>query len=263
MKMRNLQGLVCGLAAIGVLLIAPPASASEWNWSFTPYMWLSDLGADVSINDKEIAEREVDIADLLDDTDFALMFRLEGQRGKHGLFADLLYLDQGDEDRRVPLGGPAAGTLVAKTDLETTILDLGGIYNPRGDGMGFALLYGARILDMDQEIDARVEVGPVTTVSRRLSASGTLYDALVGARYVSRFADRWLFNFRADASTGGSELTWSTIVGFGWSFGEGGRHALLGGYRYMEVEFDETDKNAEIESQLKLAGPYFAVKFGF
>jgi len=263
MKKRNLQGLVRGLAAIGVLLIAPPASASEWNWSFTPYFWLSGIGADVSINDQDLVDAKVDVDDLLDDTDFALMFRLEGQRGKHGMFVDLLYLDLGDDDRRVPLGGPGGGVLVAKSDLETTILDAGGIYNPRGDGMGFALLYGARIIDVDQEIDARVEVGPVTTASRRLEASNTLYDALLGMRYVSRFSDRWLFNFRADASTGGSELTWSALAGFGWTFGEGGRHALLGGYRYMKVELDETDQNAEIETRLELAGPYFAIKFGF
>lgn len=263
MTTRNVQRLACGLAAIGALLIAPPASAGDWNWSFTPYMWLSDLGADVSINDKEIAEREVDVADLLDDTDFALMFHLEGQGGKHGFFADLLYLDQGDDDRRVPLGGPAAGTLVAKTDLETTLIDAGGIYNPRGDGMGFALLYGARILDLDQEIDARVEVGPLTTQSKRIAASATLYDGLLGVRYVGKVADRWLFNFRADASTGGSELTWSTILGFGRSFGKDGRHALLGGYRYMEIEFDEKDARAEVETQLKLAGPYLALKIGF
>ena len=263
MRRRDLQRLLCSFGAIGALIAATPAAAGDWAWSITPYGWFTDVGADVSINDHEITEGEVDVADILDDTDFLIMGRLEAQNGKHGLFGDLLFLDLGDDDRVVPLPGPGSRQLVAKTDLETTILDLGGIYNPRGDGLGFALLYGARIIDMDQEIDARIEVGPGTTPSRRIEASGTLFDGLLGVRYVVQLSDRWLFNFRADASTGGSELTWSALVGAGWTFGEDGRHALLGGYRYMEVEFEEEDRNAEVETQLKLAGPYLAVKFGF
>ena len=263
MRGRDLRRLACCFGAIGALIVATPAAASDWAWSVTPYAWFTDVGSDVSINDHEIAESEVDVADILDDTDFLIMLRVEAQIGRHGLFGDLLYLDLGDEDRRVPLPGPAGGELIAKSDLETTILDLGGIYNPRGDGMGFAVLYGARIIDMDQEIDARVEIGPGTSPSRRIEASGTLYDALVGVRYVAQLSDRWLFNTRADASTGGSELTWSALLGAGWTFGEGGRHALLGGYRYMEIEFEEEDRGAEVETQLKLAGPYVAVKFGF
>jgi hypothetical protein len=250
-------------AAACLLFAATPATADDWTWNLTPYAWFTDVGADVSIHDHEIAESEVDVADILDDTDFLLMLRFEAQKGSHGLFGDLFFVDLGDEDRHRPLPGPAGGELVAKSDLEMTILDVGGIYNPRGDGLGFALLYGARILDLDQEIDARVEAGPITTPSRRIEASGTLLDGLLGVRYVGQVSDRWLFNFRADASAGGSELTWSALAGAGWTFGEGGRHALLGGYRYMEIEFEEEDQRAEVETQLKLAGPYFAVKFGF
>lgn len=263
MSKRNLKTLAGALATTGALLAATPATASDWAWSVTPYAWFSDVGADVSINDKDFVDSKTDVSDILDDTDFLLMLRVEAQKGKHGVFGDLLFLDLGDDDRRVPLSGPAGGTLVAKTDLETTILDIGGIYNPRGDGTGFALLYGMRILDVDQEIDARIDFGPVSSPSRRFDASGTLYDGLLGVRYVSGFADRWLFNARADVSTGGSELTWSALAGFGWTYGEGGRNALLFGYRYFKVELDEADANAEIETRLDLTGPYLAAKFGF
>jgi hypothetical protein len=263
MRARVLHLRMGCFGVICALISATSAAAGDWVWSVTPYAWFTEVGADVTIHDRDILEREVEVGDILDDTDFLLMLRVEGQNGKHGLFGDLLHIDLGDEDRIVPLSGPGGGELIAKTDLETTLLDFGGIYNPRADGTGFAILYGVRIIDMDQEIDARIEAGPVTTPGRRIEVSGTLYDALLGLRYSAMLSDRWLVQVRADASTGGSELTWSALAGAGWTFGEGGRHTLLGGYRFMAIELDEADQGAEVETRLELAGPFVALRLGF
>ena len=46
------------------------AEAQDWQWSFTPYVWAAEVGADVSINDHEVLEREADLADVLDSLDF-------------------------------------------------------------------------------------------------------------------------------------------------------------------------------------------------
>jgi hypothetical protein len=254
------------LAALGfvaVLIPAAGAQASPWQWSITPYMWLSEIGVDASINDQEVLEREADLADVLDDLDFSLQLHAEGQRGRHGLFFDFSYTDLGDDDKRFALPGGLPGEIVAKGDLEMTLIEVGGLFNPRGDGTGLTLLYGARVVDADEEIDARYDFGPGSTESRRYEASATLADGLVGARYLGRLSDRWSFLLRADVSAGGTELTWNAWTGLGYSFGAGGRHALLAGYRYMEIEFEEEDRRAEVESQVKLGGFIAGLKFGF
>jgi len=265
--MRGTQGsnrvlMLSGAVALGIVALAGAAQAQEWRWSVTPYMWASEVGVDVSINDHEVLEREADLADVLDSLDFMVQVHFEGQKGRHGLLLDLIYNDLGDDDRRFALDDPP-GEVVVKGDLEMTILEAGGIFNPRGDGTGFAFLYGARVIDLDEEFDARYDFGPGSTPGRRYSASTTLLDGLVGARYVGVISDRWSFHIRADASAGGSELTWNAWTGFGYAFGAAKQHAFLAGYRYMEIDFKEKDARAELEIQNKLGGFIAGVKFGF
>lgn len=255
-------GATLTLAVIGALGFSGAAEAQGWHWSFTPYMWASEIGTDVSINDREVLEREVDLKDLIDSLDFVVQAHLEGQRGRHGLLFDLTYVDLGDDDHRFPVGN-AGGEVVIKGDLEMTILEAGGIFNPRGDGTGFALLYGARMLDLDLELDARYDFGPGSTPGRRYSSGSTLVDGMVGARYIAAVSDRWIFIIRADAGGGGTELTWNAWTGVGYAFGARKQNALLLGYRYMEIEFKEDDARAEIESQVKLGGFIAGIKFGF
>jgi hypothetical protein len=262
MKSR-LRRLLFSAVACCVVALAP-AVAQDWEWSVTPYAWLTEVGLDASINDEEVLEREADLSDVLDSLDFTLQLHLEGQKDRHGVLFDLYYADLGDDDRRFTLPAPAEGTIVVKGDLEMTILEAGGLWNPRADGTGFTLLYGARVIDIDEEIDARFDLpGPLPDPSRRYSASTTLVDGMVGARFVAPFADRWSFVLRADVSAGGSELAWNSMIGLGWSFGAGERYTLFGGYRYMEIEFEEEDERAELELQNKLGGFIAGLRFAF
>lgn len=249
------------LAAIAMLAAAAPASA-DWRWNFTPYFWASEIGTDVSVNDQEVIETEADLADLIDGLDFAIQVHAEGQNGKHGVFFDLTYMDMGDDDRVYPLSGPLGGEIVAKGDLEQTLIEAGGIYNPRGDGTGLSILYGTRILDVDQETDVRIDVLNQTLAERRFEASSTLVDGLIGARFVHPINERWSYLFRADVSGGDTELTWNAQTGFGFTFGAQRNKTLFFGYRYMEMEFEEADRLAEIELQNKMGGVVVGLKFG-
>jgi hypothetical protein len=240
---------------IAAALLASPAAAEDWSWSLTPYLWMSEIGLDASVNDHEVLEREADLADVMDGLDFALQLHLEGQRGRHGVLLDLTYWDMGDDDKRYPAPGPVPGEVVVKGDLETTILEAGGIFDPKGDGTGFSLLYGARLLDMDQELDARYDFpGQLPDPSRRYAVSGTLLDGMIGVRYAGPFAGSWSGLFRADLSAGDTELTWNALAGVGYALGSSGRYTAFLGYRYMEIELEEEDARAEVELQNKLGG---------
>jgi hypothetical protein len=254
-------------ASIGALVAAAfglsPAAASEWEWVVAPYAWLTDVSTDFSINDQDVLENEVDVEDILDDLDFSLQMRVEGQRGRNGVFLDFSYFDFGDDDKTQSLPNAPGSVLVIKGDLEQTFIDAGGIYNPRGDGRGFALLYGARIIDVDEELDIRVDTPTGSTPSRRVSGSGTLYDGLVAVRYMGQLGERWLYLAAADASTGGSEFTWGGVLDLGYRLGQRNRYTLVAGYRYLKIELREDDVRAEVESRLTMSGPHVGLVFRF
>jgi hypothetical protein len=49
----------------------------------------------------------------------------------------------------------------------------------------------------------------------------------------------------------------------GWSFGKNDRTTMLAGYRYMQIELDEADAQADVETELTLSGPIVGISFRF
>lgn len=251
------------LALLAAVSLSRTAAASDWEWSFTPYIWATNVGADVSINDRQAADKEIDFSDLAEDLEFAAQGHLEGRRGRHGAMLDVFYVHLADDDKSFALPAPLAGEALVDGDLTLTIVDLGGVFNPRGDGEGFSLLYGGRAVDRDIELDARFAVAPGVTLAKSYGVSETLYDALLGARYVGRITPRWTYAVQADASTGGTELTWDTLAAFGYSFGDSGRYTLIAGYRYMDIEFEKDNNLGNIDAQVTLSGFISGLKIKF
>lgn len=245
--------------ALALLAIPASVSASEWSWTLTPYGWASDITVDVKVNDQEVIGGEVDFADLLDDLDFAFMLHFEGKRDRVGVFADLLLTDLGDEPRIFDAGGL---TIQAESDLEMTILELGGVYYPGGGGTGFGLHYGARVIDVEQEIDIRA-IGPFSPDRRIVDVSATLVDALVGVRYHSTFAHGWSFAAWGDIAGGGTDGSWSAAAVLGYHFGARDQFALSFGYRHLAFEIEEDDRLAEVETEIAMSGPLVGFSFAF
>jgi len=252
-----------GIAAFTAFALAGAAGASDWKWSLTPYAWATDVTADVSINDRQVADKEIDFSDLADDLSFTTQGHVEGQKGRHGVMLDVFYVHLADDDKSFALPAPLAGEAIAGGDLTLTIVDIGGVFNPRGNGEGFSLLYGGRAVDRDIEVGARFAVGPGVTISQSYGVSETLYDVLLGARYAGRFSPRWSYGVQADASTGGTEQTWSALAGFGYSFGESDRYTLLAGYRYMDIQFEKDNALGNVDADVTLSGFFTGLRFSF
>ena len=179
------------------------------------------------------------------------------------MLLDVFYVNLADDGKRVALPAPLAGEAIVDGDLKLTILDVGGIFNPRGDGEGFSLLYGGRMVDRDIDVDARFNLGPGGTLTRSYGVSETLYDAMLGARYTGRINPRWTYALQADASTGGTEHTWNTWAGIGYSFGNSGRYTLIAGYRYMDVELEKDSTLGEVDADVTLSGFISGLRISF
>lgn len=247
--MHRTQKLAPLVAAL-VLQAAAPAVADGWRWTVTPYAWATNVGIDVEVADRELVDETIPVEDLLEDLDTIAQVRVEAQKGAHGLFLDLFDVNLSDDatTRALPSG---RGEATFTPEMGMTILDLGGIYDPRGDGAGFQLLYGARILNQRATIDAEVAFADGSTSARELEIDDTLVDALVGFRYLRPIGERFTFQAQADLSAGGTELTWSAGPTLGYRFGRSGRYTALAGYRHMVVEFDTP---ATVDATMTLSG---------
>lgn len=242
--------LLCGASAVG---------ATDWKWSLAPYAWATDVGADVSLDDRQVIDEEIAFTDLLEDLETVSQVHIEAQHGAHGVMFDLFDVQLAEEDSRVTLPNKA-GEAALSSEIGMTILEFGGLYDPRGDQKGFALLYGTRILDQRAEIDARFDLSSNTTVNQSYEAGETLVDGLVGARYIQPLSPRWTWLTRVDASAGGTELTWSAGSAIAYAFGRNGRYALTAGYRHMLVDF-ESDES--VDAEMTLSGFFAGLRTSF
>jgi hypothetical protein len=136
-----------------------------------------------------------------------------------------------------------------------------GIYNPALDRSGFTLIYGGRMVDTGLDIDT--DFSNPLIADRTYHGGGTLYDAMLGARWSTELSERFNFSLRGDVAGGGTELTWNAVAAFGYELGQTGRYALIAGYHHMNLQMREEDQRAEVESEVTLSGAFlaFAVKF--
>jgi hypothetical protein len=155
------------------------------------------------------------------------------------------------------LPGPAAGQLALDTGIGMTILDLAGVYNPKGDRTGFSMLYGARTIEQRNDVELALNVAGTSVGTRSFSATDTLVDGLVGVRYSRSLSPKLTYGFAADVSTGDTELTWSVGPALGYAFGENDRYRLTGGYRKMVVDFDTAES---MDADLTMSGLLLAIR---
>jgi len=263
MSIPNRRVFTSGLAACCALLFVatPSAAADEWQWSITPYLWGASLDLDVDVNERQLINGEVSFSDLIDKLDFAGQVHFEGQKSHAGFFLDAQFFDFNDDEKHYSVG-PLPVT--AKSDLEQWIVEFGGLWSPGGEVTGFALLGGGRLISIDNEIE--YEVGAPVNQPGDTGFNETLYDVMLGARYVHRFGgDRWSFVVRGDVATGDTDFTWNALAMGGYTFEGTDKYTLLFGYRHMVIDFDDSEgrNGSTVEPEMTYSGPLIAFRIGF
>jgi hypothetical protein len=255
-RARNLSTAV--VAAIATLASAS-ARSEQWQWSVTPYLWATDLGVDLTISDRELVDADIPFEDLLDKLDGATLVRVEGMHGEHGMAFDLFNVELTDSVG-IELPGPSGTELAVDTEIGMTILDVTGVYDPHGDREGFSLVYGARILEQRNDVDAALRHDATTIGTRSLDATDRLVDGLVGFRYVRALPHNLSYELAADVSTGDTELTWSAGPTLGYTFGARDRYQVTAGYRRMVVDFDTAE---HVDADMSMSGILVGFRIDF
>ncbi len=240
-----------------VLAFAPGAHAGEWKWEIAPYVWFTDVGVDVSLNETDIVATTIDFGDIIDKADLGALVHFEGRKGRWGLFADVVYLSLSDD--QTLSGGIFAGTMI-ESEMDQLIGEVGGIYRLTGDDRGLDLLFGARVMDVS--IDVSLDFPAAGPTDRSRSSDETLFDGFIGLRYSQDISDRWLWSIRGDVGAGDTDLTWQGVLNLGVNFGKERGQTLFFGYRHLAYEAEEGN-NGITERQLDFSGPEVGYRFSF
>jgi len=247
LRVRNLS---LAVAAATASLAGGAASAEEWQWSVTPYVWATDLSVDLDVADRSLVDAEVPFADLAEKLDGAALVRIEGVRGHHGMAFDLFDVELVDTGI-VDLPGQSGADLGLDAAVGLTILDLAGVYDVDGNREGFSVVYGARVIEQRNDIDVAVRHDGFTIASRSFDATDRLVDGLIGFRYFRALPRNFSYEFAADVSTGDTELTWSAGPTVGYTFGAEDRYQVTAGYRHMDVDFDTPE---HVRADMSMSG---------
>lgn len=246
--MTTLRFLAAGVLVLSATTAPTIAHAADdgWSWAVAPYIWAPSIKADLR-EDLPPAENQQAFDDWIDKLEFAFLGHVEGQGDRFGVFGDVVYLSLGDSQDypRVHTDG----------DIDAGILELAAVLALGEERFqGLDLFAGLRYFDVSVETEFDPVNDLLPTVSRDRDESFS--DFLFGARYTTKFSDRWGLTVRGDGSTGDTEGSWSASANVQYHAGPG---FWVFGYRYLEVDLPLQDSSLD----LKLYGPQVGYAFTF
>ena len=222
-------------AIIAIILIASvPASAQQWDWKVTPYLWATGLDGTVSIGPLS-AEASLSFSDVVDILRGGGLVRLDAQKNQHGLFGDIAYFRFKDKEARDTVGG--------FLELKLDALLVESAYYYRLNEI-YALEFGARYLDIDTSLRPAL-LPPVDN-------SSDFLDAIVGFRADFDLNEKWDLMFRGNVGGGGTDYSAGLQVDLRRSFSNG--NTLDVGFRALEIDYEDGEGLSAVGLDLSMSG---------
>ena len=253
--------------AASMPLASHAQSMDDWKGQATLYGWFPTVKGKTAFPTTGGAPTiEVDADDIVGDLNGAFMGTLEFQKGRWGVWTDLMYfsIDGSKSSTRSATIGrqaiPAGVTLDTNLEITGWAWTIAGTYGVIATPEhSMQLLAGARYLDLEQtlgwQFNGNIGALPLAASGSR-SVDDSLWDGIIGVRGRASFgANReWFVPYYVDIGTGQSDFTWQGIIGIGYQFSWG---AITAAWRYLDYEFES---GKAIES-LNLSGPLIGVSF--
>jgi hypothetical protein len=255
------------LAASLLPLATHAQSVDDWKWQASVYGWFPSIGGKTSFPPPSGNPTiDIDADTIIENIKFVFMGSIEGQRGKWGLWTDLIYLNvDGSKSatRDVTIGRqalPVGVDLNADLDIKAWVWSIAGTYSVIATPEHtMQLLAGTRLLDLEEKLNWQFNgnIGALPlAASGSSSVSESVWDGIIGVKGRASFgANReWFVPYYLDIGTGQSDFTWQGLIGIGYQFHWG---AVTAAYRYLDYEF----KSGKRLESLNLSGPLVGVTF--
>jgi len=217
------------------------------------------LGMGLSVADRELVDSQIAFEDLVEKVDGAAMVRIEGMRGQHGMAFDLFNVELADAHTASAANAPGT-SLDLDLGVGLSILDATGVYDFNGRDEGFSFTYGARVIELRNDIEATLTGNGMPLGTRALDSTDRLVDGLVGFRFARELPHHFHYEIHVDVSTGDTDLTWSAGPTVGYTFGDGGRYEVTAGYRRMDIDFETAEP---VEADMSMSGVSVGFRINF
>lgn len=244
----GLPALVATLALAGAaraadIQTAPPVPAPaperEWTITVAPYLWTAGINGNVGIFGREPVEVDESFSDIFKDLEFGGMVVTELHNGTIGIFTDIMYAKTKSDGSVTRSLAGIPTSLAASVESSSFTGTLMGEYRIYSEPTGTVdLMAGARLWDIDNDINISLTAGSVPLAAFSGSDGATWVDPMIGARGRYNINDTWFLNGWAMVGGfgAGSDITWDLLAGVGYQYNEHISFAV--GYRAMGVDYD-------------------------
>jgi len=222
-------GAVC-FAGVVSAQSAPPATTSpdDWEISVTPYVFLPRLKGTIGIVG-ETAEVNASFSDIFRNLDFAAMGTFEARKRNWVVLVDGMYMSLSGQ-KVTPSPFFSDIDVEVKEIIVTPQVGYRAVKTERGS---IDLLAGVRVWHVNTHLTFQPRIRPLVDVE----GSRNWVDPIVGARGTATLSPRTFITGEFDAGGFGvgSDFTGQVFGGVGFQVKP--RVALIGGYRYLRVDY--------------------------
>jgi len=216
------------------IFLAAPASAQQWDWKLTPYLWAAGLDGSATVG-PVAADVSMDFSDVLDILRGGGLVRIEAQSDRHGFYGDLVYLRLKEEEARDTIGG----SLELKFD---ALIAEGAYFYRIGDQ--YAVEFGVRYWDFETTLRPAL----LPSVKR----ANDFTDGFIGFRSEFDVSEKWDLLFRGNVGGGGSDFSAGLQLDFRRSFANG--NSLDIGYRALDIDYEDGSGLTAVGLDLSMHG---------
>jgi hypothetical protein len=192
-------------------------------YELTPYLWAASLSGTTAAQGEESPPVDSDYSFFsLDNLDGVASATFSARRKQWAFLFDYMYVAFEDTFFK-------ASRLETTTRLEGDVIEFAGSYQPESlTGLDF--IAGVRYQDIHVEL---------TIFNKNTHASVDWYDPFVGVTYAHPFTNKIHMHLRGDVGGGKSDLAVNAEAMFRYQINK--TISARFGYRYLKVQFSETD----------------------
>jgi hypothetical protein len=205
-----------------------PQSSSKWEFSIAPYAFFAALDGRIGVVG-QTAQVDASFSDIFKNLDFAAMGTFEARKGNWSFIGNAMYMS---------LSGKRVTPSPFFSDIDVEVKEF--IFDPvvayrvlKVERGSIDLLGGARFWHVKSHLTFQPRILPLVDVE----ASKNWVDPIIGARGVASLSPRVFLLGRFDVGGFGinSDFTGQVFGGVGYQLKP--RVALIGGYRYLRVDY--------------------------
>ena len=247
--------MIMGLCLLALTLLAPTVFAGssdgskDWEFNLTPmYLWMINMNGEMTLG-TTTTPVVTDFSQIVENLEFVFTGHFEGvHKSGFGFLTDLSYSRIGGQQTI-----PVPVTITLDVDFTNILVEFAGIYRIHLGENAFDFIAGTRYSSLEPEIGITTSLPLPSAITKKVD----WWDAMIGGRFIWSISEKWNLLARADFGFLGSNLTWnlSGLVEYKpW------KHvSLVGGYRYMDIDYDQGTGADRFKYDMSMYGPILGV----